>query len=158
MAKLLEGHERRTFDLGEALSNTGKELLVLTNRCEDSGQSISDQLRQMDAMYSKPSEVRAETPVQITVEKPAAEVLQIECHLESSKGFCDIQPVWTVVSEYLKVSALRKLSFCKHHDWFQKFSKIQHTIQKRREKRVLEGHLVYLKAFLEKSRSRLLST
>jgi len=59
MAKLLEGQERRTFDLGEALSNAGKELLVLTNRLEDSGQSISDQLRQMDAMYSKPSEVKA---------------------------------------------------------------------------------------------------
>ena len=42
----------------EALSNAGKELLVLTNRLEDSGQSISDQLRQMDAMYSKPSEAR----------------------------------------------------------------------------------------------------
>eukprot|EP00434_Breviolum_minutum_P017538 symbB.v1.2.015480.t1/scaffold1156.1/size134879/10 len=59
MAKLLEGQERRTFDLGEALSTAGKELLVLTNRLEDSGQSISDQLRQMDAMYSKPSEVKA---------------------------------------------------------------------------------------------------
>lgn len=59
MAKLLEGQERRTFNLGEALSNAGKELLHLTNRLEDSGQMISDQLRQMDAMYlTKPSEAR----------------------------------------------------------------------------------------------------
>jgi hypothetical protein len=47
----------------EALSNAGKELLHLTNRLEDSGQMISDQLRQMDAMYlTKPSEV---TPVKL---------------------------------------------------------------------------------------------
>lgn len=60
MAKLLEGQERRTFNLGEALSNAGKDLLHLTNRLEDSGQMISEQLRQMDAMYlTKPCEARA---------------------------------------------------------------------------------------------------
>eukprot|EP00438_Fugacium_kawagutii_P032673 Skav232230 [mRNA] locus=scaffold4367:25515:26906:- [translate_table: standard] len=51
MAKLLEGQERRTFDLGETLSNAGKEILRLTNRLEDLRQATAEQHRHIDAMF-----------------------------------------------------------------------------------------------------------